>query len=305
MSSGQSVTVLGTGLMGAGIAHRLLAQGHEVTVWDRDLSRCQQLATDGAWIAPSAEAATGRSPTVITVLPDADATRAVMEAGLPACPNGALWAQMGTVGPIATRQLAELAEAAGVGFLDCPLIGTKGPARSGSLVVLASGRPELLPGLRPLLDAISVRTIWVGERLGAASSLKLVVNHLMLSSLVALGESLNLAEGLGLEPELLLTAIAGGPLDSAISQVKGRAMLGADYEPTFPLRLAAKDARLISELAGQIGLELAVGEAASAVLARGLSLGLGEEDVSAVYAALKGAQGGPQHPSAFPPGRLD
>ncbi|MHB8393017.1 MAG: NAD(P)-dependent oxidoreductase [Candidatus Dormibacteria bacterium] len=289
MAVPQSVTIIGTGLMGFGMAHRLLSAGHEVTVWDRDLSRCQLLASEGARIASSAAEATRRGSIVITVLPDADATLAVMELGLPACPPDALWAQMGTVGPVATMRLADWAESANVSFLDAPLIGTKGPAQNGQLVVLASGPPEVLSRLQPLLGAISIRTLWVGDLPGAASSLKLVVNHLMLSSMVALGEALNLAQALDLEPELLLLAIAGGPLDSPMSQIKGRAMLRADFDPTFPLRLAAKDAHLISQLAGERGLELRVGEAAATVLSRALALGLGEEDVSALYSALERA----------------
>lgn len=121
--------------------------------------------------------------------------------------------------------------------------------------VLASGPAALQDRVQPLFDAIAKRTMWVGEA-GAASRLKLAVNSWILTVVEGTAETFALAEGLGLDPQLVLEAVAGGTLDLPYMQMKGRSIMERDFEPSFKLALAAKDAELVQESIDRRGLEL-------------------------------------------------
>jgi 3-hydroxyisobutyrate dehydrogenase len=196
-------------------------------------------------------------------------------------PGEALWLQMSTVGIAATEALATLAEERGVPFVDAPVLGTKAPAEQGKLVVLASGPGALRDRTAPIFDAVGARTMWLGEA-GAGTKLKIAVNAWIVSVVEGAAETLALAEGLGLDPSLVLEAVAGGPLDLPYLQMKGKAMIARDFEPSFRLALAAKDAALVSDAAAEAGLELPLVEAIRARLAEGCEEH-GDKDMSATF----------------------
>ncbi len=161
--------------------------------------------------------------------------------------DDAVWAQTSTVGIDGTAELASLARAHGVGFVDAPVLGTRQPAEEGKLTVLAAGPTELRAAVAPVFDAIGAKTVWVGEEPGAAHRLKLVVNAWVLSVVAGTAQSIALAEGLGLDPQLFLDTIAGGAMDAPYVQLKGRAMIAGDYPPAFAVDGALKDSGLIRE----------------------------------------------------------
>jgi 3-hydroxyisobutyrate dehydrogenase len=195
---------------------------------------------------------------------------------------------MSTIGEEATEWCAGLADRYGVGFVDAPVLGTRQPAEQAKLVVLTSGPEEARSRVQPVLDAVGHRTIYAGET-GAATRLKLVTNSWVLAVVEAGAETIALAQGLGLDPALFFQAIEGGTLDLPYLKMKGRAMLGRDFTPSFRLKLAAKDAGLIADAAWQHGLNLPLLE----VIARRLGEAAadhGDKDMSATY--LTSAPGG-------------
>ncbi len=187
--------------------------------------------------ATPAEAARGAG-VVVTMLSDADAVTGAMdgaEGGLAGVEGDAVWLQTSTIGEEGATRCAELAAARGVVFVDAPVLGTKGPAEQGALVVLASGPEDARPRVEPVLDAVGARTMWVGEA-GRGSLLKLVTNAWIMAVVEGAAETVALAEGLGLDPALLLEAVAGGPLDLPYLQVKAAAMAERDFTPSFRWR---------------------------------------------------------------------
>jgi len=137
------VAVLGIGIMGSPMARSLLAAGLSTTVWDRSQAAAAPLSEEGASVAPSAAEAAREAQVVITMLPTADIVSAVvMDGGVgDAFAADAVWAQMGTIGVSQTLDLADrLARLRlDVMFVDAPVSGSKGPAASGQLLILASG----------------------------------------------------------------------------------------------------------------------------------------------------------------------
>jgi 3-hydroxyisobutyrate dehydrogenase len=191
---------------------------------------------------------------------------------------------MSTVGVDGADRLASLAKDLGLVYVDAPVLGTKKPAEDGALVVLASGPESAREVVRPLLDAVGSRTVWVGEA-GQGTRLKLVANSWVLTVVEGIAESLTLAKALGVAPEQFLDVVKGGAMDAPYVQLKGKAMLAGDFTPSFGLDGAAKDAGLIVDAARAAGADLAVIEAVQQHFARALDAGHGDLDMAATYLA--------------------
>ena len=265
------------------MARNLARSGAAVRAWNRSAAKAQPLAAGGVELcATPAEAAEGAT-VILTMLSDADAVFEVMDSALSAGRAGTVWLQMSTIGIEGTDRCAKRAERDGLGFVDAPVLGTRQPAERGELVVLASGPAELRERLDPIFDAVGKRTLWVGEA-GAATRLKMAVNTWVLTVVEGTAETLALAEGLGLDPSLVLEALAGGPLDLPYLQMKGKAMIERDFEPSFRLALAAKDAALVEDAALRHDLDLPL----VAAIRRRLEAAArehGDEDMAATFLA--------------------
>jgi 3-hydroxyisobutyrate dehydrogenase len=285
---GTVVAVLGAGgTMGQGIAANLAAAGIVVRAWNRTPQKIEELASIGGITpcATPAEAVAGAG-FVLTMLSDAEATLAAVDGpdGIAAAAEGTVWIQMGTIGLPGTDSCAELADRLGLVFVDAPVQGTRQPAEEGQLVVMASGPEETRALVEPLFDAIGKRTLWLGPA-GAGTRMKIVVNSWIVSVVEGGAEMLALAEALAVDPRQVLDAISGGPLDLPYLQMKGKAMIERDFNPSFRLALAAKDAGLAVAAAEEAGLELPMLEAIAARMATA-ARDHGDEDLAAVYLAI-------------------
>jgi 3-hydroxyisobutyrate dehydrogenase len=280
-----SVAVLGTGIMGAGMARSLLREGHEVTVWNRSTEKAKPLADDGARVADDAGDAVAGADVVITMLFDTDAVAQTMQPVLSRFREGAVWVQTSTVGIEGTDRLAALARDAGVDYLDVPMLGTKAPAENGQLVVLASGPSSLRDRVQPVFDAIGSRTQWVSETVGDASRLKLAVNAWIGVVVNGVAQSIALARGLGLDPQQFLDAVGGGALDAPYVQLKGKAMIDGDYTPSFELDGVIKDTDLIHAALREAGVDATLATAVRDRLGVASDDGHGQKDMSAVVHA--------------------
>ena len=284
------VAVLGTGIMGSAMARNLIAAGLATTVWDRSPSATAPLAQAGARAATSAADAVAGARVVIMMLPTADVVTSVLFDGgvAGALAGGAVCAQMGTIGVSATLEtdsrLGRLRP--DVMFVDAPVSGSKGPAESGQLLILASGPAQAEPVVRPAFAAIGRKTVWLGEA-GQGMRLKLVVNAYMSVLIEGVAEALELATRLGIDQDKLAEAIAGGPLDAPIADAKLHKMETGDFAPEFPLEWALKDVDLaLGEVGGAAPPLLA---ALSRQWHAAVEAGHGREDVSAARLALDGS----------------
>jgi 3-hydroxyisobutyrate dehydrogenase len=279
------VAVLGTGIMGGPIARRLADAGHDVRAWNRTLERAEGLGAEAA--ATPAEAVAD-AELLVTMLADGPTVDAVMREAAPAAVPGAVWAQTSTVGAEWTQRLAALAAEAGLVYVDAPVLGTRAPAEQGQLVVLLAGPDDARATCAAVLPAIARKLVSLGDEVGSASALKLVLNHWILNSLENLAETVAFAQALGVEPERFLESIAGGGMDMPYAHMKTEAILSGKLdEPSFTLRLAAKDVELILDAASSAGVDLALARASLARMSRAIELGHGDEDMAATYYATR------------------
>jgi 3-hydroxyisobutyrate dehydrogenase len=281
MTSRPTVALLGTGTMGTGMARNIAAADLPLRVWNRSADKASALA-DVAEVAGSVAEAVEGADVVLTMLYDADSVAATMEQARGHLGPDTVWLQQSTVGVAGCRRIIELADDLAVTLVDAPVLGTRKPAEDGALVVVASGAESARGAVAPVLDAVGSRTMWVGEA-GAGSRLKLAVNAWVATVLEGVADSLALTRDLGLDPELFLEAVAGGPLDSPYVQLKGAGMLAGEFAPAFALAGALKDVDLILAAAQEAGTDLGPMPGIREHLARAVDAGHGELDMSATY----------------------
>ena len=253
------IAVLGLGRMGAAMAGRLLATGHQLTVWNRTAAKAEPLRAAGATVAETPARAVADADVVISMLSGPEALEAVMDEALPALPDGCALVEMSTVGPDAVRALAARVPA-GVSLSDAPVMGSTDKAASGGLTILVGG-----PGAAVLADLGTV--VHCGP-VGSGAAMKLVVNAGMITAITALAETIALADRLGLPGELVERTLSAGPLAALLGRARSTTA-------AFPIAHAAKDLALAGDVSG---VEFPLITAARAVL----GTADGDADLSAV-----------------------
>ncbi|GAA5613316.1 NAD(P)-dependent oxidoreductase [Streptomyces platensis] len=282
-----SVAVLGTGIMGAAMARNLAAAGLDVRAWNRTRARAEPLAADGVRVTGSPAEAVDGADVVLTMLLDGAAVLDALRQAAGALSPGALFLQMSTVGTDGLAPLARFADEHRLRFVDAPVLGTKVNAEKGGLTVLAAGPQDVRERAARVFDIVGSTTRWVGEdgASGAASRLKLVINSWVLTVVNGTGEALALAEGLGVDPRDFLAAVAGGALDLPYLRLKSELILADNYPASFTVSAARKDARLITEAAGEAGVRMDLVAADAERLRRAEEQGHGHKDAAAAYFA--------------------
>jgi 3-hydroxyisobutyrate dehydrogenase len=241
------VGLLGVGLMGSAMGHRLLDQGIEVVAWDHTPEHTRDLEERGAERAESPSAVVLGADVVITMLPTAPIVLDVVESLLEEWPEATIWLQMSSVGAGEADQLVEVAQAHDVTLVDAPVSGSTHPAEEGELTILASGPDAARASVEPVFEALGSRVLWVGEA-GMGSRLKMAANHWMIAMTAALAEAMQLCEAMELDQRQFIELLDGGPLGSAYGLLKLDEMRRHDYPAGFPVRLALKDLELVREV---------------------------------------------------------
>lgn len=234
-----SVAFLGLGRMGGLMAGRVLAAGHELTVWNRTAARTQPLVADGARAAATPAEAAAAAEIVITMLADPAALSSVLDgpdgvvAGIR--PDGCL-VDMSTVGPAAALAARDRLPA-GVGFVDAPVMGSVGPAASGELVVLAGGDVDRVEKILSIFGQV----VRCGPA-GSGAARKIVLISGAIAGVTLVGELLAVADAMGVPRDAALDGLAAGPLAGAVARVRST---GGNYA----VWLAAKDLGLATDAA--------------------------------------------------------
>jgi 3-hydroxyisobutyrate dehydrogenase-like beta-hydroxyacid dehydrogenase len=278
---------LGLGEMGTPMASRLLRAGHDLTVWNRSVERTVPLAKEGAAIASSpAKAAAGRD-FVITMLATPEALEQVLfgTGGLaPALSPGQVLIDMSTVGQDEVRSVAARLPK-GASLVDAPVRGSVPQAMSGRLDIFVGATDENYERVRPILESLGSVRHTGGPGSGAA--MKLVANLALGAAMVTLGEALSLGESLELKRETMLDVLADSPIGPIVKAKRANVESG-DFSPSFKLRHAAKDLRLVTEAAAARGRELEQARANRAWLDEAAERGAADLDFSAVVATIRG-----------------
>jgi 3-hydroxyisobutyrate dehydrogenase len=283
----RTVTVLGTGIIGAPVARNLNKHNFSVRVWNRSKAKADALAEFGIYVADTPAEAVQDAEVIVTTLNDGQRVMDVLNAAAPGIASGAILAQLSTIGIDAVEPIARFADQHGLVFYDAPVQGSRQPAELGQLIILASGPKAARERVQQIFEAIGKRTVWVSDDAGsgASSRLKLALNSLAFALTHGIAESLALADGLGVDPAQVIEVVTGGPLDNLYFQSKSAAILSNDYKTSFSVVNAVKDAELIVEAARQTSVSVDVATAGLQRFRRALSAGHGDKDMIASYLA--------------------
>jgi 3-hydroxyisobutyrate dehydrogenase-like beta-hydroxyacid dehydrogenase len=276
---------IGTGIMGAPMARRLLLAGHRVRVFNRTPEKSRALASDGASvIADAAQAAAGADAVFIMVpdTPDVEATLAQIE---PALKSGQLVIDMSTIAPACERAAAGRLGPRGISYLDAPVSGGDVGARDGTLTIMVGGDVAAFERARPLLEHLGKRITHIGPP-GAGQMTKLCNQVAVAVTLEAAAEALKLAETGGLDRERVLEAIGAGAAGSWQLSALGPKMIARDWRPGFFIRLIRKDLRLVSEAAREGGISLPGLRLAASMFNTAAAMGHDLDGTQALAAAL-------------------
>jgi 3-hydroxyisobutyrate dehydrogenase len=278
------VALLGLGLMGSGMAGRLLDAGYPLSIWNRTPGKTQALADRGARVAKSPRDAAKGAAVVISMLADVPVCRDVWlgrgEALVDAAP-GTILVESSTVTVEWIEELDRAARDHGCELVDAPVTGSKVQAGAGQLLFLGGGQASTLDKITPILKAMGRDVVHVGP-VGSGARLKLINNFLSGSQAAALAEALSLIERSGLDIDKSLGVLTEGAPGSPLVKLLSGRMTQRQYEPQFLLRLMAKDLRYAVTEADHQDLDLDMGRAALRVFEHAIAAGQGEEDMSAV-----------------------
>ena len=278
----KKVGFIGLGLMGSGMAGRLIEHGYELTVWNRDKSKAQPLVEKGAKLAASPAELASQVEVVITMVKDDAAVRKILlgeKGAIAAAKPGTTFIDMSTVTPAMGRELADVCKEKGFPFLDAPVTGSKGVAASGQLGILVGGEAATLETVRPVLQAMGQSITHVGPN-GSSAILKLANNQLTGVLMAALGESLALCQAAGLDREMCIETLVG--TDSRVTGMKKPNILNRDFSTDFALEMIHKDLTQTLQAANELTLPMPLLATAREIYQQARRDGKGEQDFSII-----------------------
>lgn len=282
------VGFVGLGTMGTPMATNIAKAGFSLIVWNRTASKVEPLLRLGAKAGKSPAHVAAEVDVVITMVSrpqDVEEVALAPSGVLEGLRAGSVLIDMSTVSPATSRKLAGAVTTKQAEFLDAPVVGSKGPAIEGALVILVGGLPQTLERCKPILLAMGKQIIHAGN-VGSGAALKLVTN-LMLGHLMAgFSEAVILAKAAGLDPKQFLDVLEASTFRSPWYQTKGAGMLRADFRAHFALKHMRKDLELMVALAQELGAALPVTDSVRRLFAEAETSGKGELDYSAVFAHL-------------------
>jgi 3-hydroxyisobutyrate dehydrogenase len=289
MAAKPLIALLGLGLMGAGMAGRLLAAGFPLTVYNRSRDRAAALAKNGARVANSPREAVANAEIVIAMLSDDAASRAVWsgdDGALAGVKAGSVLIESSTLSVDWVKELASTAAGRGCELLDAPVTGSRPQAAAGELVFLVGGSDANLARARPVLEVMGKQIIHLGPT-GSGAMVKLINNFVCGVQVAAIAEAIALIERTGLDRDAALAVLTGGAPGSPVVKALSARMMAHDYTPNFLLRLMAKDLAYAQREAAAHALSLTTAAAATAIFDRAIAAKLGEKDFSAIIEPMR------------------
>ena len=272
---------LGLGNMGTPMVRRLLAAGHQVTVWNRTRERAEALVEAGACIADTPAAAAFEADAVMTMLFDDAAHEHVLlgDAGLLAqLAPATLHVSLSTISvPLSERLTAEHSSR-GLAFVAAPVFGRPNIAAEGRLWIAVAGAEQAVTAARPLLEPLSRGISVIGAEPRQAHALKLGGNFLISAMIHSLGEAFVYAEAQGIAAETFLNTVNSALFQSPFYAAYGNVMLNPPRQIGATIALGAKDLRLLREAAAARNCNLSLADNLAEVFSQAQETGLGGED---------------------------
>ena len=270
---------IGIGLMGKPMVLRLLAAGHEVTVWNRSRDKLAPVLEKGAKAADSPAAVANASEIVMMCVTDQKAAEEVLFSSSGVIHGSAkLVVDFSSIAPASARSFHEKLKTRNIFLVDAPVSGGVPGAEKGTLAIMAGGRAEDIERARPVVMHLAQRFTRMGDS-GAGQVTKLC-NQIIVGSLFpVIAEAVRLAEAAGVDAKMLPEALKGGFADSLPLQVFGARMAARQFEPPLGTNaIMLKDLENAAAVARENGVSLVMAQAAADLYRLLKAQGKGEKD---------------------------
>jgi 3-hydroxyisobutyrate dehydrogenase-like beta-hydroxyacid dehydrogenase len=267
MAKAERVGFAGLGAMGAGIAQRIHAAGHEVVCWNRTKARAEPLLEAGmAWADTPRELAASVDVlfTMLTNTEAVEATAGGPDGVLAGLRDEAVWADLSTIAPDASVALAERVRAEGAYFLDCPVSGSPATLAAGQMSVMVGGERPAFDRVEEVLHAIGPKVTYIGPN-GHAILTKVAINLALVVSVTAFAEGVALVEKAGVDREAVVDAVLKSVIASPVIGYRAP-LLVDDTDVYADVELQQKDLVLAQELARRLGMAVPTCAATSEML---------------------------------------
>jgi len=272
---------LGLGKMGAAMAQRLIAAGHELAVWNRTEGKTEPLAREGAIVAGTPAEAELGADAVITMLFDDHAHEEVLFGSnglMEALTPSTLHISCSTISVVLSERLTKEHARRGIPFVAAPVFGRPSVAEAGKLWIVTAGPAECVERARPILEPMSRGISAVGSQPWQAHALKVGGNFLISTMIQSLSEAFVYAESQGIEPGIFLESVNSALFQSPFYSSYGNVMLHPPEQPGATIDLGAKDTRLLREAAAARGARLSMADNLAAIFEEAKKAGMANED---------------------------
>ncbi|MHA4895863.1 NAD(P)-dependent oxidoreductase [Pedobacter sp. PWIIR3] len=241
---------IGLGTIGTPMCKALMKAGYQVTVYNRNRSKADLFAEEGAEVAEHPAHLVDKVEVLILMVTDDRATKEIFNGVngiLSAKVTGKLIINMSTVSADVSQQMAIACREQGNQYIDAPVSGSVKQANESSLIILAGGEVQAFEKAKPIFEALGKMAIHFGDT-GAGNKAKLIVNTFLAIQAQALAEALVTAKNVGIDQSDLLQVFNNGALGSPFVKIKGDAVLNNTFAPAFTLSNTVKDLKLANDL---------------------------------------------------------
>lgn len=272
------VTILGTGLLGSAFARAMLSRGEKVNVWNRTLDRAAPLGKEGAKVFVDAADAVRGAARVHLILSDDAAVEAVIKNILPAITKDSLLIDHTTTSVSGAVARTEKLAAIGVFYQHAPVFMSPQNALDAAGVMLLSGDNNRFIKLSTLLTPMTGRLAWLGPEPGRAAAMKLAGNLMLIAVTAGLADVGRFLKSEDFSPADFLQLLDHFDPGASVKPRANRMFSGSFENPSWELKMARKDARLISEASTSATDALRVLPAIAAEMDRYIEKGFADKD---------------------------
>ena len=279
---------VGLGVMGGGVAKRLLDAGHEVTGWNRTPQKADWLVEAGLRLADSPRDVAAGSDVTFTMVTNTAAVRAVTQGPdgiLAGLRSGSVYVDMSTASPENSRALAAQVSELGANMLDAPVSGSVSTLEEGKLTIMVGGETDVFELVKPILEAIGPKVFHVGPN-GAAVTMKIATNLSLAVQMLAFSEGVLLAEKSGIPRETAVEVLLASVIASPMIAYRGPFVLEQPDEAWFDVNMMQKDMNLALELGRQLDVPLPTTAVTNELLTAARGMGLAHQDFAAIFDVL-------------------
>ena len=279
---------VGLGVMGSELVNRLLSKGHSVLGYNRTRSKAEWLVKKGMKWADSSRGVAAESDVIFSMVTNSAALASITdgpEGILAGLTPGKIFADISTVSPAFSREVAAKVRAKGCDMVDCPVSGSVITLQEGKLSVMVGGRRETFEKIKPLLLDIGPKVTYVGDN-GLALVMKIGTNLSLAVQMLAFSEGVLLAEKSGIKREVAVDVLVNSAVASPMIKYRGPFVLQLPPEAWFNVNMMQKDMLLALELGRQVDVPMPTTAISNEFLTAARAMGLVEQDFAVVFDVL-------------------